>query len=310
MSSHSNIKSITAGLFLSFALTSAATAGDNISVSFDSGLGYSYLESNPFFYDHNGNRIFEFNFDSDILTFNGGIDIEFMNGWSVNVSGVTALDSENYTETFDWAGATSFGANDWTSGTRHPNTKLNHYYNISAHVAKSFEVDNNQTLDIEAGFKYIDTEWSVFGGDLFVNAGGGAQRTVGLFVTPAELINYQQKLPTVFIGAQSDIKYHNFTFGFGVRGGGAIKAKDEIDLPISNQSIKGEFDFIPFIDIHSDVAYKINDNFSLTAGANFQKYFRTRTNASVSPAGLAAIIDETGADLTAIDLSIGTRITF
>jgi len=298
------------GLFFN---TSIAHSND-VQTSFSSAIGYSWFHANELVYDSAGGRISELNWDSHALTFNANSDISLSNGWWINLDGTTALKDNSYMIDYDWLYpyAPTYAAEDWSHRSIHPDTKLDHHTNLSISLAKNILNRGNNSYAVEAGYKYTNTKWTAYGGDITYSVGGFRNYSTTDSSDIAG-ISYEQWFNTAFLGASSKTVIGNFSFKLGVRAGATINAKDEDYHYLRDLKFVDEFGSVPFLGLNSNVTYKANNHFSIFGGLDLEHYLRAKgdtTTYSISTGNqLTGVLeDSVGIDFSSINLKLGMKL--
>jgi outer membrane protease len=289
-------------LFLgAFCLSSSAAFADNMNtVAFDSfrltgGFGLRNIYSNEFVYNSpSGSRLSQLIWDSKgIKTFDLGIEAEVRQGWTVKANFQTGLGGNGHMIDYDWISPFNAGLGDdqWSDRSLHPDTRLDHLLEAGIEVGKDVFHKGDTNLNLGAGFKYTDVQWTAWGGS-FIYSNGGARNDVGNFGATTKVITYRQKLPVIYAGINAKSEFEQWTIGGSLRGGVTVGAEDQDDHWARNLRFIDTFPSAPVLSLSVSLDYEFAPQFSFYTNASFDKIFRVK--------GDTTTIDTTGATATSV----------
>lgn len=298
-------------------LSAAPASAQSADQSFQllGGVGYTWLTGNELVYDAAGNRISHLVWDSQAPVLTLGARAEVMNGWKIIGNAKVGFSGNSFMRDSDWLApfSPSFDANDWSDRSWHPDTDLDHYFDLDIAIAKDVIHTDTASLNLQGGFKYTDVKWTAYGGD-FNYSVGGFRDTSGSFPDGERGITYQQRYPAVFIGTEGAIQSGAWTFTGLLRGGVTFNASDTDHHWMRDLRFEEDFSSTPFVSIGAKVDYALSTRMSIYLAGNFDKYFRKKGDTSMynipSGALIATFPDGAGMDFQSTSLTIGAKVAF
>lgn len=279
---------------------------------FTLGLGYAWLEANELVYS-DGDRISQLIWESDvpIVTLSGRIDLSPQ--WFLSSGLKLGFGGNSFMADYDWLTyAPSYAFDDWSHRSLHPVTTLDHYVDFELALGHDFELQDKLTLDLHAGLKYTNVQWTAYGGS-FVYSTYGFRDDV--FAMPDSMAGatYEQRMPGAFLGLGGEWREGNWTLSGHARGGVAFRVEAIDDHHYTDYRFTDSFDQMPFVSLAVRADYRIREQASLFVAGSYDHYFRQTGDELVYdnindygvnfPGG-------GGADFSAITLQAGFRIDF
>jgi outer membrane protease len=310
-----NLMRRSAGLAVFALSVTGASAQDNFlfgndAISLSGGIGVLAVESNEYVYAGAGssNVLSKLIWQSVSPMLTTGLDVKLPEGWTLDGEAQIALLGDSYMEDFDWRGG-SFAEEDWTDRSQHDDTNLDWYFNGSMRVGHDFQMDEGTKVNLNAGFKYIDVQWSGFGGS-YIYSEHAFRDTSGSAPADQAVITYRQQLPALFLGVDTEFVQDAWAFDFGAKAGVAFNSSD-----LDNHWLRGlvyvdDIDMSPMVALSARAEYSVADNMNVFVGGTVDKVFRGRGDTSITGAGVAFFPDAAGLDLMAASLSAGVKGTF
>lgn len=307
-------KSVIASLFVTTsALVAPALAEGAFEAS--SSIGYSWITGNELVYNNNGDQISKLVWESNTPVLGLNFAARFGGGYTLDASADFAVGSQNHMVDYDWLEPfrAGFGADQWTDRSIHPDTDLNKYLNIGIALGHDFAVSETATVNLHGGFKYRDIKWTAKGGS-FVYSSFAFRDTIGDFTPGEPGISYQQTMPTVFVGINGKTEIDAWTLSGQLRGGVTVNATDQ-DFHFARDLLFDEkYGPIPYVAASVNASYKLNDTINLFGGADFEHYFTTKGDTTVSSISTRQVLgvfpDGAGMDFTSITLKGGLSVAF
>ena len=287
-------------------------SGDD-TVSFQAGIGYTFLKSNELVYDAAGNRISHLIWESDapVLTAKG--KAKFYGNWTVGGSVTLGGFGNSFMEDYDWLQG-NYNFDDWTHQSLHPDTDLDLYLDLDVAVGHDFRVTDNATINLHGGFKYTNVKWASYGGSYIYSSGGGFRNDIGNFPdVPA--ISWEQRMPGFFLGAEASAKSGNWTFTGLARGGLTLDSQGIDHHWMRDLRFIDRYDAIPFMSLGAQVDYAFGNGSSVFLAGNFDNYFHKKGDTSIYdiPTGAQVagpLVDGGGMSFRALTLSGGFKMAF
>lgn len=297
-----------------------AEAGDPVFRSLDGtaelsgGFGFRNITSNELVY-WNGQRVSQLIFTSKhVRVLSAEMKINLNSGWIFRASGGIGSGGDGHMEDYDWISpyATGTGDDDWSHQSIHPDTRLNRFFEASAEVGHLIAANASSRLDVSAGFKYTNVKWSSWGGS-YTYSSGGYRNTSGTISSTLKGLTFEQRLPVVFAGLNSETVTGNWTTSIRLRGGFTVGARDIDDHWLRNLRFYDHYKVAPVLAGEASAEYHINHRVSAFASASYEKIFRakgdiyqvdTTTGVTTKYSGAA------GGDYESLGVSVGLRGKF
>lgn len=287
------------------------------------GIGVAYLEANEYVYDGAGSSdvVSQLIWQSTAPVLTGGFDVALPDGWTAKGTAQFAISGDSYMEDYDWFGPdfVSYDADDWTHRSQHDDTNLDWYFNGSLLVGHDFAVGDNAKVNLNAGFKYTDVQWTAFGGT-YVYSGfegdpaGHYHDYTGSFPDGEKGITYRQSFPALVAGADFEADLDALTLSAGIQGGFTVYGIGDDHHWMRDLNFVDTLASAPLLGAHASASYEIVDGLALFAEGTVEKVFTARGDTDeydlITDDQTGYYPDAAGGDLFAASISAGIKGTF
>jgi outer membrane protease len=282
----------------------------NDAVHMRGGFGILAIKANSYVYNGAGSndKISRLTWESVAPMLTTSLDVTLPAGWTLDVEAQVGLAGDSYMEDFDWLGG-SFAEEDWTHRSQHDDTNLDWYFNGSMKVGHDFKMEEGITVNLNGGLKYIDVQWSGFGGS-YIYSRNGFRDTPGSFAPGQAVITYRQQLPAVFLGVDTEIVQGAWTFDMAAKAGVTINPSEADNHWLRDIVFADDDKFSPMVALAARVEYEMADNMSVFVAGTVDQVFNLRGDTSITGATNLFFPDASGMDLLAASLSLGLKGTF
>lgn len=251
----------------------------------------------------------------------GNVRYGFTDQLSVYGSATIGFLANSYMTDYDWRARDTFGIDDWTDRSQHPDTALDHYYALD--IGARFTVLQNSDRDfgVIGGVRYTDVKWSARGGD-YVYSGCTSfpddcyfREDIGNFPDGQPGITYQQKLPAYYTGIAGSIDQGLWTFDGALKIGATVGARD-IDHHWQRDILfLGDFKPGLYLGVSANANYRVKENVRLSFGFSYDHYGLVKgsvTTYSIATGEFSGFepANSGGAALRALRLSAGLNAKF
>jgi outer membrane protease len=285
------------------------------SITILGGVGYTWLKGNEVVYDDNANRVSQLIWKTQAPVATLGAKADFADHWTVSANAVIGLSGQSEMKDYDWLEPFSPGRgdDDWSDRSIHPDTDLNRYINLDVALGRNFAFNDTTTVNLHGGFKYTDVKWSAYGGS-YVYSFNGFRDDIGTFPDGERGISFEQRYPTLFIGAEATTQIDDWSLSGLLRGGFAVNASDTDHHWMRDLRFEDEYDTNPFVSVGASARYQWNERTSFFLAGNFDKYFRKTGDTTLYdiPSGArgAKYKDSAGMDFVSTTISVGAKVSF
>lgn len=198
----------------------------------------------------------------------------------------------------------------WTDRSQHPDTNLNHYYQIDTGL--DFYAIEQQKLDLilRFGFRYTDIGFDAYNGDyIYSDQVNGFRGDVGNF-TDGLGISYRQKLPGFYLNPRVNWKIAqavDLTFGGTI--GATYKPMDRDHHWHRNLVFVEDLESTTFWGLNATIDYRVTPCLLFYVEGNYDKYTLHKGHTIVSDGYQSSNSgnDAAGADLETLHIKIGFR---
>jgi outer membrane protease len=279
------------------------------------GIGYTWLKGNEVVYDARGNRISQLIWKTQAPVATLGAKAVFADVWTASANAVIGFSGRSDMKDYDWLQPywSGWGDDDWTHRSIHPDTDLDRYINLDLELGRNFAVNDTTSVNLHGGFKYTNVKWTGYGGS-FVYSKNGYRDNVGNFPDGERGISFEQRYPTLFIGAEATTQIDHWTLSGLLRGGVAVNASDTDHHWMRDIRFEEEYGAIPFLSVGANANYNWNDRTSFFLAGNFEKYFRRTGDSSLYDISSGSkgpkFNDGAGMDFVSATISVGAKISF
>lgn len=241
-------------------------------VTFTGSYGLTAIRAGEFVYA-GSKKLSELDWKSNaVSTLNAGVSVELPRDFYLKATGLIGFGGDGFMADFDWQNPQRSA---WSDRSQHPDTRLDHYYVVSAEVGRVLVSRDATELGMGAGFKYTDVQWSAWGGS-YVYSSGGFRNLRGRFDPDQKGISYRQSWPVPYLGATLRHSDGNWTFSGALQGGLAVGASDIDDHWARNLRFYDDFNATPVVALSAMVDYRVLEHVSLYASGAFDRMFRVR----------------------------------
>lgn len=250
-----------------------------------------------------------------------GLDVKLPGGWTLKGGAQMAVGGLSYMEDYDWIDPASYAFDDWSDRSQHPDTNLDWYFNGSMFVGHDFAAGDHATVNVNAEVKYVDVQWTAYGGSYVYSSGPGSPRDLVGDFTPGERgITLRQMLPAALAGIDAEIAEGAWTLALSAHGGMTFNAAD-IDYHWQRTDIGpggGRFeDFFrpsPYVTLAGTATYALSDSLDLFVTGTYEEMLLGRGDTKLydqqSDTLLATYLDGEGGAFRAASVSAGLKGTF
>ncbi|QRM54911.1 omptin family outer membrane protease [Sinorhizobium sp. BG8] len=284
------------------------------SISLSGSAGLMTIEANELVYD-GGQRISRLVWESDAVGLvNGTLDMELQNSWKARFSASGGFGGDSDMTDYDWIApfSTGEGMDDWSDRSRHPDTKLDHYYRLEAELSRTMFEDAYSTLGLGGGLRYTDVKWSAYGGS-FIYSDAGFRDFRGRFPDDERGISYRQQFPVAYAALNATHVTGDWRLAGALQGGLTVGARDTDDHWMRALRFEDRLDTAPVISANVEVGYQIMPNATFYLGAGLEKIFEARgdtTMVDTTSGASQTFADSAGGDFSAMSLSMGVKGRF
>ncbi|WP_421762076.1 omptin family outer membrane protease [Devosia sp.] len=244
-----------------------------------------------------------------------GFDVAMPKGWTLSGKAQVGMSGDSYMEDYDWIDAPWFqgyGADDWTDRSQHDDTNLDWYFNGSVALGYDVIKDDTATLNVNAGFKYVDVQWAAKGGT-YVYSDSGFRDDVGSFPDGEPGITFRQKFPAAFLGLDGEIKQDQWTFGGSLQAGLTFGASDIDNHWMRDLVFDDTLGSAPMVALEANAGYALDEKTSLFVTGTYDKIFTGRGDTTATDTvtdDSDTELDVAGGDFGAASISVGIKGSF
>lgn len=260
----------------------AITVNDRVSVEMYG--GYLKGESRELVYNADtGQKVSQLNWIIDEAYVVGGSVSVRANDWlTLRLGGWTPLKSNNTMNDYDWQ---LTGHGDWSDRSHHPDTRINHAAMIDAGAKARLaafgktNLFDRATLDLLAGFRWLNISWTSYGGSGIYSDGGFRNETVNFTEGQAGLA-YEQWFNTPYVGVSGSISKGRFTFAAELTGSLWGWGSDKDNHYNRTLLFEEQFSRINMAAGDFSLIYALSKNVDLVSRFVYTKYFEAQSAAT------------------------------
>lgn len=200
----------------------------------------------------------------------------------------------------------------WSDRSLHPDTDLKHYVSVTAEIGKDLFTRDNATLGIDGGFKYSDVKWDAKGGS-YIYSSSAPRDTIGSFDAGEQVINYRQKIPSIYLGVDGSTTFERLTLTGGIKGGLTFGIQDIDNHLERTLRFNDDMQAAPMMMVDVGVDYRLTGMVSLYASGTFEQVFKARGDTSIRDTSTGATgynPDTAGASFQTASIKFGLRGRF
>jgi plasminogen activator len=158
---------------------------------------------------------------------------------------------------------------NWTEYSHHPNSPLNHAYEIDVGVSMPLYTNPAWKHDVLGGFQFSRYNWSSYGGDYWYGSGDD----VGSF-PPNELgADYTQKLSALYIGLATRYTHQQWTINAVLKGSPLARIEYADNHAMFNLHFKGQVKNLWYLGSNVSVAYAMTPRLQLSMDFTYSIFF-------------------------------------
>lgn len=277
-------------------------------------IGYTWLRGNEIVYE-NGDRISHLIWETGAPLLQLSARGNLANGWTLSASADTAFSGNSHMADYDWLmpHLIDFAFDNWTHRSVHPGTQLDRYLELDIAIGRDFAIDENTRVNIHGGLRYANVRWTSYGGS-YVYSNVGFRDHTGTF-SDNPVISYEQRFPGLYIGANGTHELGDWSVAGHASIGLTIGATATDHHWRRDLRFEETYAPKPFIELGSQLDYRVSDTASVYLAASYEHHFDTRGDVMTYHIPTGATIggpDVAGAasDLTAIKLAGGLKVQF
>lgn len=250
------------------------------------------------------------------------IEFDFVSAddWTIAARARGALLGMSYMEDYDWFGPdfVSYDFDDWTHRSQHTNTHLDWYLDASFALGRNLVVEPHSTVNLNAGLKYTDVQWTAIGGDYVYSgfigdAPGGFRDDTGSFADEPG-ITYRQQLPALFAGLNAEVTSGEWTFDTGLQAGVVLLGVATDHHWLRDLKFVDHLAPAPMLNLEAGATYNVSDNLGLHMSAAIEKVFMARANTDEYDIPTDDLLntysDSAGAEFGSVSVSAGVTGRF
>lgn len=279
------------------------------------GIGVLGLEAHEYVFAATGgdDHISFLNWQSLAPVLNAGMNVAMPQGWTFAANAQAALSGDSHMADYDWTGSyfVDYSFDNWTHRSLHPNTSLDFYFNGSAAIGYNVVADGETTVNLNAGFKYIDSQWTAYDGTAVYSVGGFRDTS---FQISGKGITYRQQFPTFFVGADSEMAQGDWTFSLGAKAGVTLGAQAIDNHWLRDLRFEDHFYPAPVLAASAGAEYDLSQKMSVFLKGTVDKVFVQRGDTDEFTISTGAYkrttANSSGADLLAGTLTAGVKGSF
>lgn len=283
------------------------------SVKLSGSSGLQYLQSTEMRYYTNGARASQLDWKSSNVLLNSAKVQATIDGWVLRASGSVGTGGNGHMVDRDWIApfSTNDSDSDWSHRSISPNTKLDHFYQAGLEFGQVVYDANGAKIDITAGYKLTDVQWTAWGGS-YIYSVNSFRDVTGDFGS-VKGITFRQHLPVAYIGVNGSQNYGAWTFGGKIQLGGTVNAFTVDDHWLRNLHATERYRFSTALALAGSAQYNFSDHFSAFASANFDGVFRIKSNVNINDQMKNVtykFTDQSGGDFMSAGVAVGLKATF
>lgn len=297
-------------------MTSPVLAADDgaMPLIFSVETGVMRLQANELVYEGK-KRVSQLVWDGNAIGVIGGlVQIDIDRDWRLTGKAHVGVTGENHMVDYDWLEPWYVGSGDnqWTDRSIHPDTRLDHYFDIDLAVGRTIAATDDTRFGINAGFRYTDFKMSAYGGS-YIYSFSGFRDAVGDFKKGEKGISYNQKIPVLYLGADAEKTMGQWTMSANARVGFTVNAYARDDHWMRSLIFYDHFDPSLSVGAGAQIAYAFREGLAFTVSGSFDAMMRTRADTKMIDRvtnGVTRFKNGAGADYQAGMLMIGIKGSF
>jgi omptin len=260
---------------------------------------------------------------SSAIGLTGKLRIGTTDRTSLYAAGTFGFFANSKATTTSWTARDAFGFDDWTDHSEHPDTALDHYYDLDVGAQVNLLQNDTGNIGVLGGFHYTDVQWTASGGsgvssDPFVVCSPVPdcllRNTITFYPDGQKLITNQQKLPAIYAGLTGGVESGNWSFDGALKVGATLGAQTVNHYWIPERKFVSDFKPGLYLGVAANVGYKVKDNIKLNLGVSYDRVGMSKGNVKAYSLASGSLLSETpdtaGASLDALKVSLGASVKF
>jgi outer membrane protease len=256
-----------------------------------------------------------------LLTAN--LDIAIPDGWTFSAHAQVAMSGDSTMADYDWIDPASYDFDDWSDRSISPDTNLDWYFNGSLFVGHDFAVSDGLKINLNAGLKYVDVQWSAYGGSYVYSSGPGSPRDlVGDFPDGELGITYRQFFPAAVVGLDAEFQHDAWTFDIAAHGGVTFMAGDtdthwlRTDIGPDGGFFDDTLSSAPVVQLAASASYALSESLDFVVSGAFEQIFVARGDTDMygldgdTMEYIDTYIDQVGGGFRSASLTAGLKGRF
>jgi plasminogen activator len=265
-------------------------SGGNSVMSWGLGTGVTFLHGEEIVYAYSGDPtvLSHLFWDSTAPVLSANLDVTLPEGWTFKGSAVMSMGGDSYMEDYDWIDPSSYAFDDWSHRSQHPDTNLDWYFNGQLFVGKDVIDHDGMKVNINGGVKYINVQWTAYGGSYVYSSGPGSPRDLtGDFPDGEKGITFQQIFPAAMAGIDASFTHDAWDFAVSAHGGMTFSPGVydhhwmRTDLGPGGGLFTYVIDSAPIAEISGTATYAFSDTLSFFLTGSYDTVFTTRGDQQV-----------------------------
>ncbi len=288
------------------------TAGLRPAFEASAGVGVLGVEAHEYVFS-GANHVSFLNWQSVAPVLNASMSVSLPQNWTLTFDAQAGLSGDSHMADYDWTGGyfVDYSFDNWTHRSLHPNTNLDFYFNGSAAIGYDVVADGQNAVNLNGGFKYIDSQWTAYDGTAIYSVGGFRDSS---FAIAGKGVTYRQQLPAVFVGADGTFERGEWTFSLGAQAGLTVGGRAIDDHWKRDIHFEDFFHPAPLLAATAGAEYGVSDKVSVFVKGTVDKVFLQRGNTDYYEISTGAYTgtsyDLTGAELLSGTLTAGVKGAF
>ncbi|WP_159588427.1 omptin family outer membrane protease [Chelativorans xinjiangense] len=297
------------GRIIDYRSTQGSIGDDDLRISV--GAGYFNVRANEYVY-FEGSTISRLIWDvTSAAAIEARAEYDLTPRWTVFGSATVGIHHDAFMADYDWSWDP--GSGEWTDRSRHPDTRLDHYFAFD--VGASYAVWRRQGLALKllGGARCTDLKMTAYGGDFVYSSEDGFRDYVGVSPDGERVITYQQRFPVLYGGVGTSAKLGVISFDAEVLGGVTVRAGDRDKHWQRSILFQEDFHSSPYLGLQFRASAPVSRAGDAFLFARYENHFKMKGDIRAldhSTGDSAYAEDAAGASLRTLTLGLGARIRF
>lgn len=206
----------------------------------------------------------------------GSLDakVRFLDGWTLRGHLEAAIPGQARMTDYDWIPPYNpgYGMDDWSHRSISP-THLDWYFSGDVALGRDLPINEALTVNVNAGFKYTDTQWTAVGGT-YIYSDGGYRNDIGT-IPDVPAARYRQKLPVLFAGVDANVKDGPWSLEAGGRAGLILlgQARDDHYLRVPPRYTIDQMTWGQMLSADAKLGYDFSNHLGVFVEGSYEKTF-------------------------------------